>query len=451
LVETVSLHSTLRWLDATGTVRPELESLIAAKVTGRVEAVAVREGDAVYRGQLLVRLDDRDLAAAVAQADAGLRSAQIGLKNAQITYQMERATSAARITEAQAGVAQSEAALKAAQAKLQLVLAGPRQQEREQAAQAVASAKSQSEVAQATLSRLRHLYTLEAITRQQLDEAQVRADVASAQYQQALQAQSIATEGSRAEEIVAAREGVHQADAAVVASRAALRTAQSGSLQTDVRREAVQGAKAEIDNAAAAVNLARVIQGFATLSAPFDGIVASRLVDPGALVNPGVPLLKIQGSALRLEAIVPESGLSAIHSGESVPVRFDSKKGKSAALTGRVVEIAPQGDTDSHTFVVKIDLPVHDDVAVGMFGRAQFPIGSEQELTIPRAAVTEREGLHYVYVVDAGHQARLRLVTPGATTDGERVTILTGLNPGETVVTQPSEGLRDGVVVSMRR
>ena len=46
-----------------------------------------------------------------------------------------------------------------------------------------------------------------------------------------------------------------------------------------------------------------------------------------------------------------------------------------------------------------------------MFGRARFTTGSEKRLLIPASAVSEREGLHYLYVVDKHHQARLRMVT----------------------------------------
>ncbi|HLV79627.1 MAG TPA: hypothetical protein VKT32_05070, partial [Chthonomonadaceae bacterium] len=143
------------------------------------------------------------------------------------------------------------------------------------------------------------------------------------------------------------------------------------------------------------------------------------------------------------EAIVPETALAAIRQGAPVPVRIDALGGRE--LIGRVVEIAPQGDAGSHTFVVKIVLPQNSGAVSGMFGRARFRIGLERRLLVPQTAVWEREGLHYLYVVE-GDMARLRLVTVGEPV-GNRLPALSGLNPGERIVAAGWERLADGARV----
>src|SRR5579871_1731794 len=285
-IVSVTLAVTPQWLEANGTVRPEFESSIAAKVMGRVQSVLARESDFVRKGQPLVLLDARDLEASIAQSSANLRAATVGYGNARVTARMETALSAARIADAKARLAQSQAALQAATAKQDLVLAGPRRQERAQAVLSVAQAQSSLILAESNLRRMTALYNEGAIPAQQYDQYKSQYDIAKTQYETAQQAQSMTEEGSRAEEIRAAREAVRQAKAAVQEARAGRQQAQASALQVAVRRQEIQGAQAQIGQAQAALQIARVTRSYAVVLSPFDGVVSQRLVDPGALASP---------------------------------------------------------------------------------------------------------------------------------------------------------------------
>lgn len=446
-VMTVSDRMTPRVLEATGVVRSELEAPIAAKVMGRVVAVYAREGDHVRSGQVLIRLDTRDLDAAVSQAGAGLRAANVGYDSARVAARMEEANSAARIAAAQAQVTQSEAAVKAARAKLDLVMAGPRRQERVQASLAVNQARANLALAETNLKRYEQLVNEGAISKQQYDQAKTQYDVAKAQLDTAVQAQSMTEEGSRSEDIRAAQEGLQQAQATLDQARAGLRQAQAMALQVDVRRQDIVGAQAMIGQSKAALRLASVTRDYATIVAPFDGIVTARLADPGAMASPGIPLMKVQGGQTRLEAVVPEGALHSVHQGSRVPVTLDALGGK--RTLGTVVEIAPQGDPASHTFIVKIALPADSGARAGMFGRALFTVGTERRLLAPVSAIIEREGLQYVFVVDQGNTARLRLVTVGQPQNGQ-IPVLSGLNSGERIAVSEIDRLSDGAQVIVR-
>lgn len=440
----VMQSDTPQWFEATGTVRAQWESAIASKVMGKIMAISVREGDVVRRGQTLIELDARDIEAAIAQSEANLRAAQVGFENARIAAKMEASLSAARIAEAQAGVDRSEAELKAARARLDLVLSGPRSQERVQAKLAVEQAKSNLELAESNLARMRSLLAEGAISQQQYDIAKTAYEVATVQYRNAQQAQSLADEGSRAEEIRAAQESVRQAQARVAQAHAALKQARAAALQADVRRQEIRRAEAQIGQARAGLQMSRVTHSYTRLSAAFDGVITERLADPGSMATPGVPLLKVQGGSLRLEAIVPESVLSAVRLGLFVPVQLDALERR--ALAGKVVEIAPAGDPTSHTFVVKVALPPGSGARAGMFGRARFRTGVKRRLLVPASAVWEREGLHYVFTVDDSNVARLRLVTVGEAL-GDRIAILSGLKSGERIVAAGRERITDGTPV----
>ncbi len=79
---TAAVKSIPDLLEATGSVEPWVRVSPGTKILGRVAAVAAREGDRVARGDLLVRLEDRDLKAAVDQARAAVGRAEAGLENA---------------------------------------------------------------------------------------------------------------------------------------------------------------------------------------------------------------------------------------------------------------------------------------------------------------------------------------------------------------------------------
>lgn len=131
-----------------GLVRPIQEARLAPKIMSKVAAVLVREGDRVRRGQVLVRLESRDLAAGVAQSSAAVTAAQAGAQQASTALQMQRVSS-------NVDVQQAEAGLRAAQAQLAKVKQGPRAEQRQQAEQAVATARAGLSAARARLSMLR--------------------------------------------------------------------------------------------------------------------------------------------------------------------------------------------------------------------------------------------------------------------------------------------------------
>ena len=432
---------TPEYYQATGSVAPQFQADLSARITARVTAVMVRAGDPVRRGELLMTLDGRDLSAADAQARADANVARAGLQTAQTQAAMEAATSVAAIAQAAAHANEAQAGLSAAEARLQRTTAGPRPQERTQAALAVNEAHAAYVLAQQNLMRMTQLHDEGAISDQTMDESRSQFQVAQARWQTAQQAQSIAVEGSRSEDVRAAQDAVAQARAGLSSANAALQQSRAAATQVQVRRQQVLSARAQVAQSAAALNAAAVSTTYTQITAPFDGVVVQRLADPGAMAVPGVPLLKVQGGRMRLLVQSPERVLRHIGPDSTLPVSV----GGGAWIPARVAEISPQGDTTSHTFTVKLDLPNGSRAAAGMFGRAKFAIGTQREILVPQTAVLNRQGLRFVMVVAAG-VARLRLVETGETV-GDRVAITSGLNAGELVVAKPDSDMRDGVQV----
>jgi RND family efflux transporter MFP subunit len=239
--------------------------------------------------------------------------------------------------------------------------------------------------------------------------------------------------------------------AAVAAAEAAVKAAESdlGRTRTLLEKGAATPRELEQMTAAASgaqaqLTAARDNLSYTALRAPFAGRVASRRANLGDVVNPGMPLIEIEGEGgLELRATV-ESGIAAsLRPGAKVRALVDGQPGP---LTATISAVAPAGDPTTHRFEVKADLPAATGLRAGLFARLLVPgVAADPRLTVPAEALFERGGLTGVYVVSDG-RARLRWVAAGAR-DGRAAEIRAGLEAGERVVLDPA-GLADGAPVT---
>ena len=208
----------------------------------------------------------------------------------------------------------------------------------------------------------------------------------------------------------------------------------------------LSAANAAQDAARASSEAATVASSYTTLTAPFDGIVTSRSIDPGSMANPGVGLVTLEDArAFRLEVSLDESRAATVKVGDAVKVTLGEGQLQSP-LSGHVSEIA-RVDPVSHSFIVKIDLPAAIGVRSGLFGRARFAGTPTKGLTVPASAAVRRGQLTFVYTVERENRARLRAVSPGIAV-GDRLEILAGLRENDTVITSPAPSLVDGTPVA---
>ena len=261
--------------------------------------------------------------------------------------------------------------------------------------------------------------------------------IASAQAQRDLAASTHTRfEGLLAKKSVAPQE-YDEVAARLRGAEAGLALARSQQSQAEAKR-----AQAE-----AAIAQAQVQLAYAKVSSPVNGMVTRRLVDPGALASPGMPLLEIeQGGGYRLEIAVPESDAGRLRVGTQLRLRIDAL-GEESPAAGSIVEIVPSVDPGSRTFLAKIALPNHPLLRSGLYGKASLPGPEREALTVPGGAVVERGGLRSVFVVEDG-RVRRRLVTLGEAREG-RIEVLSGLSAGDMVVLNPAAAV-DGAPVEGR-
>jgi len=227
---------------------------------------------------------------------------------------------------------------------------------------------------------------------------------------------------------------------------AGLRAAESRLKAADAR---VAAAKLEVDAAVAGASAAGTVADWATLTAPFDGVVTEKQVEVGNMVGPGQPLVTIEDTrGFRVETRLDESRAAMVHVGDPVGVSL-SVPGQSAeaALDTRVTEIARMVSADSHDFLVKIELPSSTGLRSGIYGHVRFAGPKRAALTVPATALVRRGQLSFVFVVERDNRAHLRLVNAGDPLAG-LVEIRSGLVAGDRVVNTPPPALTDGSAVT---
>lgn len=207
--------------------------------------------------------------------------------------------------------------------------------------------------------------------------------------------------------------------------------------------DALRDAEDRLRFAQAAVAEAEALLAYATVRAPFAGVITEKNVLPGDLATPGAPLLVIESTQrLRAEGSVPEKAANGLRIGLTVQVMLDDA---SAPVAGQVEEISGAADAVSRSVLVKVLLPA-GVARSGQFARLLVESGTTEAILVPASAVTRYGQIERVFVIEQG-RAVLRLVKTGRL-EGSRIEVLSGLNPRETVIVAPPAALRESQPVA---
>jgi RND family efflux transporter MFP subunit len=202
----------------------------------------------------------------------------------------------------------------------------------------------------------------------------------------------------------------------------------------------VKGLEDRLAMTQAIMREAEVMLGYATVRAPFDGVVARKLANVGDLAAPGQTLLEVEGTSdFQIETGIPDSLVGRLTAGTPLPVDVPAA---SATFTGALVEVSSAADPLTRTVTVKISVPAGTAVGSGQYARVQVSGAPVRALLAPTAAVSTLGQMERVFVAENG-RAVLRLVKTGAVR-GDWVEILSGLAEGDRVVSHPPAGLQEG-------
>lgn len=416
-------------IHAVGTVEARVTVALGARIAGRVTAVLVDQGDAVVRGRPLVRLDDSQLAPEVRRADATVAalSAQLG--------DLEAGARREEIDEAAANVARAEA-------QLDDLLAGSRPQEIEELRERLRAATATRVLAERDLARVDTLFARELVAAQDLDRARQAAAVAVAQERAAQQTVDLARAGARPHQIENAR-------AQVKATRDRLALLRAGPRPNQVRAVAAQLAEAR-----AARDLARERLADTVVTSPFDGVVVSRELEPGATVNPGTPILKLVDTrTVWVTVHVDERHTGSLAPGARAAITLRSMPG--VPLAGRVARVRRESDRVTEQLAVDLALDAPPArLTLGEQAEARIaPRGRTAVIAIPLGAVVRRpDGTGTLVVLDG--RLRFQAVRLGAIDAAGWVEAVEGVRAGDLVVVAPgrlADAAREGQRVRVRR
>lgn len=204
-------------------------------------------------------------------------------------------------------------------------------------------------------------------------------------------------------------------------------------------------AEAQSAQAQASLNELKIRLEQTRIYAPMTGVVAERRVDPGALVNPNNPIVRIVNlSTMVTQGNVPERNIGKLRVGNQTKVEVDAIPGK--AFSGRVARIAPVLDAATRSALIEIDIRNPELILKAeMFARITLDLGSMREATlIPRDGLVYRGRQPGVYVVEGdGDRPVFRAIETGMTRE-DQVEVLANLDPGTRIVGRGATMLRDG-------
>lgn len=256
------------------------------------------------------------------------------------------------------------------------------------------------------------------------------------------------------DQLLAAKSAVSQAQASSALAQANLERAQALAPRGLVSQQELQNvsnaaaaSEAQLSAAQAQLGVYATRLGETRLEAPFDGVVVSRRLDPGALVGStsGAVMTVARVDVVRVFVSVNERQAPAVKVGQAARVRFDAIPGK--VFEGQVTRLAPSFDPLTRTLDAELQLPNPERVLrPGMYGEAELELARhEGALVIASEAVQLSNDKAFVFVLE-GEVVHRREVTLGEEL-GEQLEILTGLTPGTVVVTRGIDGLSEGAKV----
>ncbi len=188
---------------------------------------------------------------------------------------------------------------------------------------------------------------------------------------------------------------------------------------------------------------------YASIRAPYSGVITGKYINEGDMANPGMPLLSIENpKQWKVITRVPESDIAKINLDDNVEIYFQSAK---ITLNGQVVEITPSTGQGGNQYQVKVLIQTSENnlskLYSGMYANVLFEYGSEKKMLIPQKALIQKGQLTGLYAMGQSGNVLLRWVRTGKKY-GEDIEIISGLAAGEKYVISANSKLYNGALVA---
>jgi multidrug efflux pump subunit AcrA (membrane-fusion protein) len=227
-------------------------------------------------------------------------------------------------------------------------------------------------------------------------------------------------------------------------------TLQAKQASYDAALQNAKNLRADIDASEAAMKLADRQLRDTDIRAPFDGYVQKRLVSLGEFVKVQTPVMNVvRVDPLKVTAEIPEKMAPWIKVGEAVELHVDAYPDKK--LSGKVSRISPAVNTSTRAFSFEALVPNGDALLKpGTFARVHIESGKiDQVITVPYSSIQYRYGVNRVFVVN-GDRLAARELRVGERL-GDRIEVIAGVQPGESVAVTDVDKLAEGIRVSVTK
>ncbi len=220
-----------------------------------------------------------------------------------------------------------------------------------------------------------------------------------------------------------------------------------------VSKQDVDAAKAKYESAKATMERLKVFVDYATIRAPFAGVITQRSVDPGAMIQAAntsmnaMPIVKIASmDKLRIRVDVPESEVLLVKVGTKAKVSVRELPGQE--FKGTVARFGVALEQSTRTMQAEIDLlNSKHTLRPGMFAQVTLNLLAEENaLTVPATALVIEKNQTFVYCVEQKTVKKKPVVI--GTDDGVRPVIAQGLTADELVIVSGKESVVDGARVN---
>jgi RND family efflux transporter MFP subunit len=205
-------------------------------------------------------------------------------------------------------------------------------------------------------------------------------------------------------------------------------------------------ARARLEGAKAAVQTQQLRLAQTQVLAPDDGVISVRTATVGAVLPSGQELFRIiRRGRLEWRAEVAAPELARLRPGQQVTLTPAGGQ----PVRGMVRVVAPVVDIRTRSGLVYVDIPVAGAARAGMFARGDIEVDSgKPTVTLPQAAVAQRDGFSYVMRIGPDYRVMETKVTLGRRA-GDRVEVVSGIDTGTTVVASGVGFLGDGDLVQV--
>jgi membrane fusion protein (multidrug efflux system) len=320
---------------------------ISARVAGHVTKVNVEENQYVEAGTVIAELDPKDFETVVQQDEANLAAAEAAYESANVNVPVTHINTRSNLSSAGADVSSAEAQVTQSQQQLQAAEAG------------VAQADANYKKAQADLERYTPLVQRDVISKQQFDAAVATADADKAALDQAKA------------NLAAAQAAVRVAKDRVASAQASYSYAQQGPKLVAIQKARADQAAAQVQQARAALEQAKLNLGYTRIIAPVAGIVTKKSVEVGQNVSVGQNMATLVSlDDVWITANFKETQLAHMRPGQPVTIsvdayggrKYDGKVTQIGGATGSVLSLFPPENATGNYVKVVQRIPVRIDL-----------------------------------------------------------------------------------------